>query len=66
MSIKVNDTVTMLFHGFGLVSDEESKVIVVHEDATITLENEYRFDTKTGKCLNDDTTFGCHRSLKVK
>lgn len=62
--------VTMLFHGFGEVSEEEYSVVKVEGDI-ITLDTDeepakcYRFDTKTGRCLNDNTYMGCKRTLKL-
>jgi hypothetical protein len=49
----------------GIVSEEESVIEIAHKDGTVTLENEYRFDTKTGKCLNDNTFDGAKRTLKL-
>ena len=60
------DIVTMLFHGFGLTSEEECEVTQVLEGGSqVVLDDDHTFDTKTGKCLDDDNTFGCRRELKV-
>lgn len=67
---KVGDSVTMLFHGFGVISEETHTVIAV-DGNIVTLntdENEDRckkFDVKTLVCLNDTTDFGCYRTLKA-
>ena len=63
--MKKGDTVIMLFHCAGLVSEEEWEVVTVHKDNTITLDNEKRFSLEDGSCLNDDTTFGAKRTLKL-
>lgn len=69
-TLKVGDTATMLFHGFGMVSEEVHEVIHVDGDV-ITLETDedfdkcFRFNTKTGRCRNDNTFGGCHRTLKL-
>ena len=69
---KVGDSATMLFHGFGEVSEEKHEITAVNKDGSITLETDEdsekrkRFDTKTGRCLNDTTDFGCYRTLKIK
>jgi hypothetical protein len=64
-SYKKGDTVAMLFHLIGLVSEENHFVDVSHKDGTITLDNNYRFDTKTGECLNDNIALGARRTLKI-
>ena len=64
--MKKGDIVIMLFHGFGLISEEECEVFSVSEDGErAILDNSYTFDTKTGKCLDDDNSFGCWRELKL-
>lgn len=62
---------TMLFHLIGLTSEEEHEVLSVHKDGSITLRTDedprrcFRFDTRTGRCLNDSTDMGASRTLKV-
>ena len=64
--MKVGDEVIMLFHGFGLTSEEDCEVVWVSEDGSqVGLDNDHTFDTSTGKCLDDTTDFGCSRSLKI-
>lgn len=68
--MKEGDTATMLFYGFGETSEEEFTVIGVNRDTVVLNTDEdyekcYRFNFKTGECLNDNTTFGCSRSLKI-
>ncbi|TXG80803.1 MAG: hypothetical protein E6R13_07555 [Spirochaetes bacterium] len=69
--MKAGDKVTMLFHSMGMVSQEELTIIEINETEIVTSEtfgsnDEYRkFSRKTGKCLNDTTTFGSYRTLKV-
>lgn len=59
----------MNFHYAGVVSEEEWDII--DEDSkTITLgdtfnpDDAWKFDKKTGRCLNDKTDFGARRSIK--
>lgn len=65
----MSKTLTMNFHLAGVVSHEDYDVIN-EDEKTITLgdlnnsETEWVFNKKTGKCLNDDTTFGARRSIK--
>ena len=63
--MKKGDKVTMLFHYAGLVSEESQAVYKVHKDGTVTLVNDFRFDIKNGRCLNDNTFGGAKRTLKV-
>ncbi len=65
------DCVTMLFHGFGAVSEEDYEVRALNEDGSVTLDTDeseiekcFRFDLTTGKCLNDNNAMGCYRTLK--
>lgn len=65
---KKGDAVTMLLHGAGVTSQEEHKVIAVRGHV-VTIddgdESSYRrFDTRTGKCLNDNNLFGFRREIK--
>ena len=68
--MKNGDTVTMLFHLAGCVSEEKWKIINVDGDI-VTLDTDEdvdrcrKFNTKTGECINDDTTFGARRTLKI-
>lgn len=62
---KVGQIIKFNFHGFGMVSQEETEVIKV-DNNVITVsdgEPEYEFDAKTGKCLNDNTYMNCKRTL---
>ena len=64
--MKVGDEVIMLFHGFGLTSEEECEVTWVSDDGSeVEIDEGYAFDAKTGKCLNDNNAMGCSRSLKI-
>jgi hypothetical protein len=63
--MKKGDKVTMLFWYAGLVSEEQSEVYKAHKDGTVTLVNDFRFDVKSGRCLNDNTWDGARRSLKI-
>ncbi len=65
MKIKKGDKVIMLFHMIGFISQEEVKVETVHKNGNITLTNGFKFNTKNGKCLNDNTAFDAHRTLKI-
>lgn len=72
--IKKGQTITMYFSMAGRVSKEDVTVRSVRKDGTITIEDEWhsdesgkeeygRFDLKTGKCLNDNTSFGASRYI---
>jgi hypothetical protein len=62
---------TMLFHGFGLVSEAKHTISEVKANGTVVLDTDedprkcFGFDPATGRCLNDKTDFGCHRTLKL-
>jgi hypothetical protein len=68
--MKKGDNVIMLFHGFGAVSEEPQKVIAIRKNI-VTLDTDEdpkkckKFNTETGECINDDTMFGCFRTLKL-
>ena len=55
----------------GLTSEEEYEILKVHKNGTITLNTDceeskcFKFDTKTGKCLNDNTYMDASRTLKI-
>ena len=66
MSIpKKGDIIEFNFHGFGLVSQEDAEVTEV-TDKYVEIDDEYKFDLKTGKCLNDNTHMSCYRTLPKK
>ena len=65
MKMKKGAAAIMLFHCAGFISEESWHVSTVHKDRTVTLENDKRFSLETGECLNDDTTFGAKRTLKL-
>lgn len=60
-------TVTMAFHGFGVTSYEDVEVINENENIVYLYKNEdgdtWKFDKKTGQCLNDETEFDCYRTI---
>ena len=63
--IKVGDKITLNFHCAGVVSHEEMTVLYF-DDETITTDDTEGgriFDRKTGKCLNDSTSFGSKRTI---
>ena len=62
---KKGEIIKFNFHGFGLISQEETEVIDVNQKIiTIsTGDPEYQFDAKTGKCLNENNYMGCKRTL---
>ncbi len=62
--MKIGDEVTMLFHFFGMTSEEEWEVVAVDKD-TVTLDNNHTFDKTTGECLDDEDAFGARRELKI-
>ena len=61
----------MIFNCAFLDSEETYKIIKAKGNV-ITLDTDgdiskcYQFNTTTGKCLNDDNTFGASRRLKEK
>lgn len=65
IKLKKGDTIKFNFHAFGVVSQEETEIIEITKDYIQISDGdpEYKFDRKTGKCLNDNTDFGCRRSL---
>jgi len=65
VKLKKGDAIKFNFHGFGVVSQEETEITKITKDYIQISdgEPEYKFDRKTGKCLNDNTDFGCRRSL---
>lgn len=68
---KKGSTATMLFHGFGLTSEEIYKILAIEKDGTVVLNTDedpskcFRFDSKNGRCLNDSTFMDCSRTLKL-
>lgn len=61
MSVKIGNTIIMHFHCAGVVLDEEWEVTDV-SDKHIYLEN-WIFDKTSGRCINDDNTFGARRTI---
>ncbi len=64
-TFKKGDTATMKFHLIGLISEEEATVINVSRKNIVTLDNNFKFDGRTGECLNDNTYLGAKRTLKI-
>lgn len=71
--LKPGDKITMYFKMAGVTSTEKRKILAIDKN-TITTENEITpdgsdereneiFSRTTGKCLNDNTTFGASRSI---
>jgi hypothetical protein len=65
LNLKKGDTIKFNFHGFGVISQEETEITEITENYIQIShgEPEYIFDRATGRCLNDNTDFGCRRSL---
>lgn len=71
--MKKGDIATMLFHCAGVTTKEQWPVLKVLKSKNIVIlhtdeyeEKEcYKFDMTTGECLNDNTDFGCKRTLKI-
>lgn len=65
VKIKKGDSMKFNFHCAGVISQEKTIVTKVGRSYIQIShgEPEYQFDKKTGKCLNDSTSFGAHRSL---
>ena len=63
--LEVGEVIKFNFHGFGMVSQEDTEIIEITDKKIIISdgEPEYEFDRKTGKCLNDNTYSGCYRTL---
>lgn len=53
------------FHAIGLVSKTKCEVVGIHEGILTVSEGDprYKFDLKTGKCVNDNNTYGAYRTL---
>jgi len=70
---KKGDKIVMNFHCAGVVSQETLKVIKFENDVIYTNEtfdNETgeenrKFCSKTGKCLNDSNYFGAWRTIDI-
>lgn len=66
MKLKKGDKVVFNFHGLGEISKEETTVYS-REGDIIEVDSEewegYKFDLKTGKCINDNNYMGCYRTL---
>lgn len=66
--IKVGDEITMYFHYAGLVSKEKTVVVEV-DDKFVHLDRggdePWKFDMKTGECLNDNTWGGARRTIEA-
>ena len=70
-NFKVGSDATMLFHCYGIVSDEVYSVYSIDGNLITLLTDEdpdqcFVFNTDTGKCINDVTDFGCHRTLEIE
>lgn len=68
--MKKGDKVLFQFHLAGVTSEAKVKVTKVTSTFFETEERgendrPYRFDLVTGECLNDDTSFGARRSVKL-
>lgn len=68
IKFKVGGKATMLFYYMGLVSEETGWVVSKVTPKEIWLENDghdWKFDAKTGECLNDNTWGDARRELKI-
>jgi len=67
--LKVGGKIDMAFHGAGVTS-HENKTIANYDDNFIWIDCEntegefYKFNRKTGKCVNDNTFGGFSRTIK--
>jgi hypothetical protein len=63
--VKKGDRILFNFHCAGVVSQEETTVTKVGKDYIQISdgEPEYRFDKKTGNCLNENNYFNSKRTL---
>ena len=68
--MKKGDSAILLFSMCGFTTEEKYTVIDV-SDGAVTLDTSedddkcFRFDIKTGKCLNDENFLGASRALKI-
>jgi len=65
--MEVGDKITLNFHCAGVTSHEEM-TILEFDNKTVTTDDceEGRiFDRKTGKCLNDNASFGAKRTINI-
>lgn len=63
--IKKGDIIKINFHLAGIVSSEKATVTKVTKEY-IQIDDgepEYRFDKKTGKCINESSYFGAYRTI---
>lgn len=66
--MNVGDKITMYFHCFGVTSESE-QTIVSFDEKTVDIsdynneDQPRKFYRKTGKCLNDNTFGGAHRTI---
>ena len=65
---KKGQVIEFNFHAYRMTSQEETTVESVNENEIVISDGEpnYRFDSKTGKCLNDNIYMGCKRTLPKK
>lgn len=66
--MKIGEKIIMHFYCAGMVSDEQETVSDIDEKRNIIyLDNDcddaWMFDMETGRCLNDNTAFGCKRFI---
>lgn len=74
MKFKIGQKITINFHCAGVVSQEQLKIIDIQGDVLITDETfngdngeeKRKFNSITGKCLNDSNYFGSKRTIEMK
>lgn len=68
--MKIGDKIEVFLHGTGVVSSEKSTIVDITdkyieiEDTNCDDEN-FKFDKKTGRCLNGSSFFGFSRTIKL-
>lgn len=65
---KIGEMATMEFHMMGLITYEELEINDLEEGIIYLGEcydDAWKFDIKTGKCLNDNNFLGAFRRLKL-
>ena len=54
------------FHGLGGVTSCEPAIVVGVNELIITVDSGFKFDARSGECLNDDSTGGCRRVINKR
>lgn len=66
--MRIGEKIKMNFHFMGVISKEEVKITNVDNGIITTKSGDdyWKFDSKTGKCLNDNNFGGAYRTITPK